>query len=152
MLYLAALLLGVTAGLRAATPLAALAWAAHFGWIDLSATWAGFLGNIITVIVLTILALVEYFGDQRPTAPSRKTPPQFGARIVVGGIVGLVVGLPSGNWIVTLILGVIGAVAGTLGGFEARRWLANAFGRDLPAGVLEDIVAIVVALGAAWLA
>lgn len=154
MLYLAALVLGIVAGLRAVTPLAAVAWAAYLGWIDLSATWASFLGNIVTVIVLTILAIVEYVGDQLPTTPSRKSVPQFAGRIILGGAAGLVVGLPEGTGlaIATLILGVVGAVIGTLGGFEARRRLAAVFGRDLPAGLLEDVVAIVVGLLAAYFA
>ncbi len=98
MLYLAAiLLLGVTAGLRTATPLAALAWGAHLGWINLSGTWAGFLGNIIAVVILTILALVEYVSDQLPTTPSRKSPPAFIGRVVAGALAGLVVGLPFGS-------------------------------------------------------
>ena len=71
MLYLAALVLGIVGGLRAVTPLAAVAWAAHLGWIDLSATWASFIGNTITVVILSILAIVEYVGDQLPTTPSR---------------------------------------------------------------------------------
>ena len=54
-------------------------------------------------------------------------------------------GLPSGNWIAGLILGAIGAVIGTLGGAEARAQLAKAFGRDLPAALIEDVVAVVVA-------
>jgi uncharacterized membrane protein len=43
-------------------------------------------------------------------------------------------------------------VIGTLGGYEARRRLATAFGRDLPAGLLEDAVAIIVGLLAAYFA
>lgn len=152
MLYLAALILGVVAGLRAVTPLAAISWAAYLGWINLSGTWAGFLGNIVTVIVLSVLAIVEYVGDQLPTTPSRKSVPQFAGRIILGGAAGMVVGLPTGAWIATLILGVIGAVIGTLGGYEARRRLAAAFGRDLPAGLLEDAVAIVLGLLAAYFA
>jgi hypothetical protein len=38
-----------------------------------------------------------------------------------------------------------GAVAGTLGGYEVRMRLAKAFGKDLPAGLLEDAVAIAAA-------
>ncbi|MBW8860119.1 MAG: DUF4126 domain-containing protein, partial [Caulobacter sp.] len=34
------------------------------------------------------------------------------------------------------------AVVGTLGGADVRGRLAKAFGRDLPAGLLEDVVAI----------
>jgi uncharacterized membrane protein len=145
MFYVAVLVLGITAGLRAATPLAAVSWGAYLGWINLSGTWAAFAGNIITVIILSVLAILELVGDQLPNTPSRKVPMQFGGRIVTGGLAGLVVGLPSGNWIIGLVLGVVGAVIGTLGGAEARKYMAAAFGRDLPAGLLEDLVAVVLA-------
>jgi uncharacterized membrane protein len=48
-------------------------------------------------------------------------------------------------WAVTwsgLGAGVIGAVLGTLLGARARGHLAGSFGRDLPAALLEDVVAI----------
>jgi uncharacterized membrane protein len=38
--------------------------------------------------------------------------------------------------------GVVGAVLGTLGGHRARGGLAGSFGRDLPAALLEDAVAV----------
>lgn len=152
MIYLLFLVLGVTAGLRAVMPLAALSIGAYLGWIDLSGTWAAFAGNIVTAVILALLAVLELVGDQRPKAPSRKSPGQFGARVVSGGLAGLVLGLPSGNWIAGLILGAIGAVLGTLGGFEARRLLAKALGRDLPAALIEDVVAIVVAFAVVYLA
>jgi uncharacterized membrane protein len=148
MYYVLVLLLGITAGLRAAMPLAALSIGAWLGWINLSGTWAGFLGTLVAAIILGIIALAELVTDQLPNTPSRKVPQQFGARIVSGGLVGLVAGLPSGNWIAGLVLGAIGAVIGTLAGAEARVLLARAFGRDLPAALIEDAVALVVAFAA----
>ena len=148
MLFASMLLLGIVAGLRAATALAAVSIAAWLGWLDLSGTWAAFVGHIVTVVVLVILALLEFVGDQLPNTPSRKTPPAFTGRVVGGALVGLVVGLPSGNWIAGLIIGIIGAVIGTLGGYEARKWVAGLIGRDLPAGLLEDFIAVVIALWA----
>ncbi|MDR3474024.1 MAG: DUF4126 family protein [Devosia sp.] len=145
MFYALALLLGITAGLRAATPLAALSWGAYLGWINLSGTWAAFVGNIVVAVILGLFAIAELVTDQLPSTPSRKVPPQFAARVISGGVVGLVFGLPSGNWIAGLVLGAIGAVIGTLGGAEARARLAAAFGRDLPAALIEDAVAIAVA-------
>jgi uncharacterized membrane protein len=79
--------------------------------------------------------------------PSRKVPPQFGARIVAGGFSGAVIGLAGGAWIVGAILGVIGAVIGTLGGAELRGRLAKALKRDTPAALVEDVIA----LGGAYL-
>ena len=152
MLYVLLLLLGVTAGLRAATPLAAVSIGAFLGWIDLTGTWAAFAGNIITAVILGILAIVELVGDQRANAPSRKVPPQFAARVITGALAGAVLGLATNAWIAGLILGAIGAVLGTLGGFEVRRWLAKALGRDLPAALIEDIVAVVVAFAVVYAA
>jgi uncharacterized membrane protein len=152
MLYVLLLLLGVTGGLRAVMPLAAVSIGAYLGWIDLTGTWAAFAGNIITAVILGILAIVELIGDQRANAPSRKVPPQFGARVVSGAIAGTVLGLATGAWIPGLILGAVGAVLGTLGGFEARRWLAKQFGRDLPAALIEDLVAVVVAFAVVYAA
>lgn len=146
MIYLLCLIIGVTAGLRAATPIAAISIGAWLGWIDLSATWAGFLGNIIAVIVLVMIAALELVGDKLPQARSRKLPPSFIGRVVSGALAGALLGLPSGDWIVGLVAGALGAVGGTLGGFEARRWLAARLGRDLPAALIEDAVAVIVAL------
>jgi uncharacterized membrane protein len=152
MLYLAALILGIVAGLRAATALAAIAWAAYFGALQLTGTWAEFLGNIATVIVLSLIAIGEYVGDKLPTTPSRKNVGPFAGRIIIGAVVGLVVGLPAGAEVITAILGAAGAVIGTLGGYTARQRLARALGRDLPAALIEDAVAIVVGLLAAFFA
>jgi uncharacterized membrane protein len=151
-LYLAALILGIVAGLRAATALAAVAWAAYFGALALAGTWAEFLGNIATVIVLSLIAVGEYVGDKLPTTPNRKNTGPFASRIIVGAAVGLVLGLPAGAETVTAILGGIGAVIGTLGGYATRRRLALTLGRDLPAALIEDVVAIVVGLLAAFFA
>jgi uncharacterized membrane protein len=45
-----------------------------------------------------------------------------------------------------LIAGIVGAVAGTLGGAAVRGKLAATFGKDRPAALIEDAVAIVGAL------
>jgi uncharacterized membrane protein len=151
-LYFAALILGIVAGLRAATALAAVAWAAYFGALLLAGTWAEFIGNVVTAIVLSLIAIGEYVGDKLPTTPSRKNVGPFASRIIVGAAVGLVLGLPAGAEVATAILGAVGAVIGTLGGYESRRRLALAFGRDLPAALIEDAVAIIVSLLAAFFA
>jgi len=143
MVFVFALLIGVVAGLRAATPIAAIAIAAYLGWIDFSGTQVAFIGHIITVIILVVLAIVELVGDQLPKTPSRKVPMQFGARIIMGALAGA---LLPGSWIVGAILGAIGAVIGTYGGAAVRANLAKSFGQDRPAAFIEDAVAVVAAL------
>jgi uncharacterized membrane protein len=145
MLYLLALLIGVVAGLRAMMAPAAVAWGAYLGWLPLAGTWAGFMGHWIAVALFTILALVELVTDQLPSTPSRKVPQQFGARLVSGAFTGAIIGTAGGALIAGLIAGVIGAAIGTYGGAEVRARLAGAFGRDLPAALIEDIVAILLA-------
>ena len=66
MIYIFAVLIGIVAGLRAMTPLAAISWAAYLGWIDYSGTQASFIGNIVTVLILTLAALAELVTDQLP--------------------------------------------------------------------------------------
>lgn len=150
MIYVLAVLIGVAAGLRAVTPIAAISWGAWLGWIDLGATPFGFLGNLITVIILSLLAIAELVSDQLPNTPSRKVPVQFGTRIVLGAAAGAL--LMIDNWIIGAVLGAIGAVLGTLGGADIRARLARAFGRDLPAALIEDIVAVLLAFAVVYLA
>ena len=146
MLYLLALLIGVVAGLRAMTAPAAVAWGAYLGWLPLSGTWAGFMGHWIALAIFTVLALVELICDQLPSTPSRKVPVQFGTRLVSGAFAGAVIGTAGGALIAGLVAGAIGAVIGTYGGAEVRAQLARTFGRDLPAALIEDAVAILLAL------
>lgn len=132
------------------TPLAAISWGAYLGWIDLSATPVAFLGNIIAVIIISLLAIAELVTDQLPQTPSRKVPVQFGTRIVLGAITGAL--LMPGSWIVGALLGAVGAVIGTLAGAEVRASLARSFGRDLPAALIEDVAAIALAFVVVYLA
>ncbi|SAL13043.1 hypothetical protein AWB67_00217 [Caballeronia terrestris] len=140
--YVIALLMGVVAGLRAMTAPAAVSWAAHLGWLPLQGTPLAFLGYAATPWIITVLALLELVTDQLPSTPSRKVPVQFGTRIVVGALCGAALGMPSGVWIGGLVAGIVGAFIGTLGGAKARAALAQSFGRDLPAALIEDVVAI----------
>lgn len=146
MLYLLALLIGLVAGLRTMIAPAAIAWGAHLGWLPLEGTWAGFMSHWIAVAVFSLAALVELVGDQLPSTPSRKVPQQFGARLVSGAFAGAIVGTAGGALLAGLVAGVVGAAIGTYGGAEARARLAGAFGRDLPAALIEDAVAILLAL------
>jgi uncharacterized membrane protein len=141
-LYLFALLIGAIAGLRAMTAPAAVAWGAHLGLIPLQGTPLAWLGGGIATWVFTALAALELVADQLPKTPSRKVPVQFGTRIASGAFCGAAIGMLGGAWIGGAIAGAIGAVIGTLGGAEGRARLARAFGKDLPAALIEDVVAI----------
>jgi len=143
---LAALLIGVVAGMRAMIAPAAVSWAAALGWIPVGATVLGFLANRFTPWVFTLLSLGEFVTDQLPTTASRTVPMQFGTRLVSGALSGGAIGLSGGGLAGGAIAGVLGAVLGTLGGRWLRGRLAASFGSDRPAAFLEDGLAVGLAL------
>src|SRR5437868_10096841 len=138
-LYVLAFLIGVVTGLRSMTAPAAVSWAARVGWLHLENTWLAFLGYAATPYILTLFAIGELIADQLPKTPSRKAPPGFIARIVLGAVSGTALGATAGALIGGLLAGVLGAVAGTLGGYELRVRMVRAIGgNDLPIALLED--------------
>jgi uncharacterized membrane protein len=139
---LLSLVIGIVAGLRAMTAPAAVSWAARLGWLDVAASPLAFLGYAFTPWIMTVLALGELVADQLPTTPSRKQAAPFAGRILSGALSGGAIGAAHGALVVGAIVGVIGAVIGTLGGYAFRARLAAVFGRDLPAALVEDAVAI----------
>jgi len=145
-LLILALLIGIIAGLRSMTAPAIVSWAARLGWIHLNSSWLAFLGYSWTPLILSIAALGELVADKLPSTPSRKQSPSFAFRIVSGSISGAAIGVYRGSLLLGLIGGAIGAVIGTLGGAAARSSLAKRFGKDLPAALLEDAIAIVGAI------
>ena len=96
LVLLLALLIGVVAGLRTFTAPAVMAWAAFLHWINLSGTWASWVGHWATVAVLTILAVIELVSDQMESMPSRKTALPFLARLASGAFAGAVLGTAWG--------------------------------------------------------
>jgi uncharacterized membrane protein len=144
LVLLLALLIGVVAGLRTFTAPAVIAWAALLQWINVDGTWASWMGHWITVAILTLLAVAELISDQMPAMPSRKTAPQFLARLVSGAFSGAVLGTAWGyRW------GSLGA--GTIGGYAARtRLVAANGGRDRPIAVAEDVFAAAAGVAVAY--
>jgi len=68
-----AFLIGFFAGLRSLTPPAATAWAAHLGWLKLERPLI-LIGSLPSVVVFTLLAVVELVADKLPQTPNRTSP------------------------------------------------------------------------------
>ncbi|QCG95515.1 DUF4126 domain-containing protein [Azospirillum sp. TSA2s] len=141
-----AFLIGSVSGSRTLLAPAAVSWAVYGGWLDVSGSWLFFLGHPVSPWVFTAMAVVELIVDKLPTTPSRKQPFPFASRIAGGAIAGAAIGMNTGVWVGGLVAGGIGAVAGTLVGYAARMRMAAAFGRDRPAALLEDAVALIAAV------
>jgi uncharacterized membrane protein len=140
--HLLVALIGAISGLRAMMAPTAVSLAAHLGWLPVQGTPFAFMGATVTLSILILLAIVELIADKLPQTPSRKSPVGFAARLVSGGVSGAAIGATGGALVAGLVAGVIGAVIGMFGGYEARIRLAKALGRDLPAALLEDLVAV----------
>jgi uncharacterized membrane protein len=139
---ISAFVIGIACGLRALIGLAAVSWAASSGKLPLQDTWLAFLGFRATPFITSLLAIGELVTDKLSKTPSRLVPPQFGARVLMGAITGAAIGASHELLLMGLLSGIVGSVLGTLAGSRARAAVAKLFGRDLPAALLEDIVAI----------
>ena len=139
-----ALGIGFVAGLRAFTAPAVLTWAAHFGWLDLNNSRLAFMGSIITVVIVSLLAVFELIGDLLPSTPKRTAPAPLTARILIGGLCGAYLCAGSNqSLIIGAFLGAIGGVIGAFAGYEVRRRLVAALNiRDIFIALMEDLVAI----------
>jgi uncharacterized membrane protein len=137
-------LIGVVTGLRSLTGPAVTAWAARLGWLSLIGTPMHFMASIITVAIFTLLAVMELVGDKLPATPARTAPLGLSARVLMGGLCGATIAVAGGASIaIGIVLGALGGIAGTYGGYQARTRLVRALGvPDVVIAVLEDIVAV----------
>lgn len=146
---LAALLLGFAGGGRTFLPLAAVALAAWRGALVPPAD-LGFFASPWAAGGLTLLALAELVGDKHPRTPSRTRPGPFVARIASGALAGAAV-MAAQPLAGVLVGGAAGAAScHALHALRAR--MAAALGRDLPAALLEDLLALALACGGIALA
>jgi uncharacterized membrane protein len=136
--------IGIVAGLRSLTAPAVVAWAAHLGWIDLSASPLAFIGSAWAVGIFTSLALLEWVTDQLPKTPARTTAVPLAARIVTGLLAGACIGIAGGSslWLGALF-GAAGGIAGAFAGYHTRVGLVRALHvPDFAIAIPEDLIAM----------
>ena len=144
MAFLLSFLLGFVDGLRSLTAPAIVCWAAHLGWLHFAGTKFAFVDHSSTLIVFTLLAVIELVVDKLPNTPARTAPVGLIARIVLGGASGMA--LAAGAGISVSLAGLIaagGAIAGAFAGYHFRRALV--FRAHLPgliAAIAEDAITI----------
>ena len=140
------LVLGVVTGMRSMTAIAALCWAAWLGFIP-EYGWATWIAHLVVVLIFTLFAVGEWVVDTLPKTPRRTALGPALARVVIGGLIGILTAKAINEPLAGgIIFGVVGAVIGTWGGFFVRMTAARIFRRDLPAALLETASAIVLAL------
>jgi uncharacterized membrane protein len=143
-IFFIAIGIGIVAGLRAMTAPAVASWAAHLGWLHLQGTPLVFMGSAVAVAIFSLGAIGEYVNDKLPKTGSRTAPPAFIARILVGGLCGACVYASAGQSLITgALLGGLGAVIGTLGGYQLRTQLVKALHvKDIFVAIPEDLIAV----------
>jgi uncharacterized membrane protein len=144
LLYVGGLCIGIVAGLRSLTALAVVCWALRLGWLDISGSRLAFLGSTLACVVVSLLALVELVTDKLPNTPNRTAAMPVGARIFTGVLSAIII-FTSAHQSVALgaILGAVGAVVGTYGGYNVRHFLVKDRGLpDLVVALAEDVVAV----------
>ena len=134
--------LGVVAGSRSLLAPAAVSWGISRGWLVVPEARLKLLAHPLAPKILTALALGELVGDKLPKTPSRTNPGPFAARVMSGALCGAAVGSAGGSLRMGMVAGAAGGAVGTLALRSLRGLLAGAFGRDLPAALLEDATAI----------
>jgi uncharacterized membrane protein len=129
--------MGIATGMRTMTPIAVFCWFAYLGLLPQEG-WTSWSAKLVTVIVFTVLAIGEYFGDLRPEAPNRTATGPLAAHAsqppTAGGV----------------IFGAIGALIGAFAGIRLRLWAARKVGRDWPVGLTESAVALGIAIWGAY--
>jgi uncharacterized membrane protein len=142
-----ALLIGFVAGLRSMTAPAAVSWAAHLGWLDLGGSALAFMGSTLSVIIFSVAAAGEFVADLHPATPNRTTPGPLAARVILGGLSGAALTLAAGQSMLPgALLGGAGGLIGAFAGFKARRRLTAALQKGKLIAIIEDLVAIVLAM------
>jgi uncharacterized membrane protein len=145
MLLVFAFAIGIISGLRTFTGIAAVSWAAHLKWLDLSASRLSFLGSTVAVCIISLLAIAELVMDKLPSTPNRTSIGPLIGRIVIGGLCGAALFASTSNSVWTgAFVGALGAIAGTFAGYEIRKRIVSKLQvKDLVVAIAEDLVAIV---------
>jgi uncharacterized membrane protein len=137
-----AFLLGCICGLRSMTAPAAVAWAAHLGWLHLQGSPLAFLANKISLVIFSLFALAELIADKLPFIPPRTQAGPLGVRILFAAMCGAALCFSAvASPILGAILGGLGGLAGAFAGYAYRRRFSLTV-PDLLLALIEDLVAV----------
>ncbi|WP_343344161.1 DUF4126 family protein [Sphingomicrobium sp. XHP0239] len=132
--------IGFLTGARTFAPIAMVAWASAFGWLDIAGTGLGWLGAAAPAAILTLLAMGELYGDKLPQAGNRTVWFALLGRIVVGALAAAALALGASaptSAVSGGIAGAVGAAIGTFVTFRARQGLIERQGR-IAGALIED--------------
>lgn len=135
---LRSILMGLLAGQRAMTPLAALAVAARRGALPYDNAGSRLMGFPLITAGSVAMAAAEMAGDKMKTAPDRTVILGLLARTISSGFAGATLASPK-RQLVGAALGVGAAVGSSYVGLTARKWAIQRWGQTAT-GFVEDAV------------
>jgi uncharacterized membrane protein len=143
-LFLGSFVIGVIAGLRSMTSLAAVSWGARLGWIDLRASHLAFFGSTTAVVVISAAALGELVVDKLPFTPRRTALVPLLFRVLSGAVCGAAVCISAQHFVVLgSVLGGLGAIAGSFSGYRIRHNVVRKGTLpDIAVALIEDAIAV----------
>jgi uncharacterized membrane protein len=133
-------LIGLVAGSRALTPLAAVSEAARRGALPADRGGPAWLGHPAAAAGLKLLAAGELLGDKLDSAPDRIVPAGVLARIATGGLAGAALA-PRRYALAGAALGALAAVGAAYLTFKARKAAMARFGQKAT-GLVEDALTV----------
>ncbi len=135
---LRSMLMGLVAGQRAMTPLAALAGAARRGTLPHDNAEARLMARPLFAAGGVVMAAAELAGDKMKTAPDRTVFLGLLARTITSGFAGATLAPPK-RQMTGAALGVGAAIASSYAGLAARKWAMRRWGQTAT-GFVEDAV------------
>ncbi len=135
-------LIGLAAGARAMTPLAAVSDAAKTNALPRDNGAPDWLGSPLVAAATKLLAAGELAGDKMKTAPDRIVAAGIAARLVSGGLAGAALA-PRRYRYAGAALGASAAVAAAYVTFNIRMKFLRRFGQT-STGVIEDALTVAV--------
>ena len=133
---LRSVLIGLSAGARAMTPLAAVSDAAHRHALPRDNGAPAWLGHPLVALATKALAAGELWGDKLKSAPDRIVPAGIAARLLSGGLAGAALA-PRRHALLGATLGAAAAVGAAYLTFDLRMRALRRFGQT-PTGLVED--------------
>lgn len=137
---LRSILIGMVAGQRAMTPLAALAGAARRGTLPHDNVEVRLMAHPLIAAGGVVMAAAEMAGDKMETAPNRTVFLGLLARTITSGFAGATLAPPK-RQLAGAALGVGAAITSSYAGLAARKWAIERWGQTAT-GFVEDAIVI----------
>jgi uncharacterized membrane protein len=145
---LRSIMMGLVAGSRAMTPLAAVANAARTGKLPKDSAAPEFLASPLISAGTMALAAYELAGDKQATAPDRIITPAVIVRTVNAALAGAAVAPRDKRWLGAALAGGTAAAAAAYVSWRLRKRSMEGHGQAIT-GFIEDAIVVPVALAAA---